>query len=73
MTSPINLEFQTKIAAWRARAANNELTAEEMKEAITYLRQGRVAAANASATATRKKAIAAIPSAADMLSDLEGM
>lgn len=66
-------EAQQKIADWRRRAATNELTLEEMKEAIIYLRAGRLAAATQTAAAKRKKAIAEIPHADDMLGELEGM
>lgn len=73
MSELIGPELQQKIADWRRRAALNELTLDEMKEAIIYLRAGRLAAATASATSKRKKAIAEIPHADDMLSELEGM
>ena len=73
MTSPVPLELQSKIAHWRASAADGTLTLEDMKEAILHLRQGRVAALTASAASKRKKAITEIPSAEDMLADLEGM
>lgn len=73
MSNPVSLELQQKIAGWRARAAEGTLTLEEMKEAILHLRAGRVNAQNASAASKRKKAIAEIPSAADMLSDLENL
>lgn len=75
MNNPVPLELQSKIAALRLRAAEGTLTLEEMKEAIVFLRAGRLGAAVASqkAAATRKKAIAAIPDAADMLADLEGL
>lgn len=75
MSNPVPLELQAKIASWRLRAAEGTLTLEEMKEAIVFLRAGRLGAAQAAqkTAATRKKAIAAIPSAEDMLSDLEGL
>lgn len=78
MTNPVPLELQMKIAQWRQKAQipagePGSLTREEMKEAIVALRAGRVAAANASATAKRKRAIAEIPAAADMLNDLADM
>lgn len=75
MSSPIPLELQAKISSWRLRAADGTLTLEEMKEAVKYLRAGRLGAATAAASAarTRKKAIAEIPSAGDMLNELEGL
>ena len=53
MSSPIPLELQSKIATWRLRAAEGTLTLDEMKEAIVFLRAGRLNAANAAATAKR--------------------
>lgn len=75
MSSPVSPELQSKIANWRLRAATNELTLEEMKEAVLYLRSDRMAAAKASSVtaAKRKKAFAEIPSQADMLDELEGL
>ena len=73
MSGPISPELQSKIAAWRLRASEGTLELSEMKEAVLLLRQGRVAAANASAQAKRKKAIAEIPHADDMLSELDNL
>lgn len=73
MSSPVPLELQAKIASWRLRAADGTLTLAEMKEAIVFLRACRVAAANSSAATKRKAAIAVIPSAEDMLNDLDSM
>tara|TARA_R110000868_G_scaffold51197_2_gene162660 strand:+ start:1204 stop:1368 length:165 start_codon:yes stop_codon:yes gene_type:complete len=53
--------------------ADGTITKEEMKEAVQMLRAGRMAAATSPAAAKRKKAIAEIPPAADMLNDLAGM
>jgi hypothetical protein len=72
MTNPVPLELQAKISVWRQRSREGTLTQDEMKEAILALRAGRVAAMQASSTAKRKRAIAAIPSADDMLSELSG-
>jgi len=73
MTSPVSLELQQKISMWRLRAAEGTLTQDEMKEIILHLRSGRVNAANASAASKRKRAIAEIPRAEDMLGELEGL
>lgn len=72
MNSPVSLELQSKIAAWRLKAADGTLTLEEMKEGIALLRGGRCAAAEAAQAnaSKRKRAIAEIPSAEDMLSEL---
>jgi hypothetical protein len=59
MASPIPLELQSKIATWRLRAAEGTLTLDEMKEAIVYLRQGRLQAAVAASTAKRSSAAGA--------------
>ena len=71
----MNPELQSNIATWRAKAAEGTLTFEEMKEAVLALRAGRCEASKTAQNAAvkRKKAIAAIPSAADMMSELEGL
>ena len=38
-------EFQMKLAEWREKARQNQLTVDEMREAILFLRAGRVHAA----------------------------
>jgi rhodanese-related sulfurtransferase len=53
MSNPIPLELQSKIAAWRLKAADGTLTLDEMKEAIVHLRAGRLSAAVA-ASAVKK-------------------
>ena len=67
-------EVQAKMAEWRRQLAAGELTGEEgeriMREAITLLRQGRESASYSKETSKRKKAIAAIPNADDLLSEL---
>lgn len=73
MNSPVSLELSQKITEWRRLAAEGTLTIEDQREIIKQLRAGRVSAANASATAKRKKAITEIPHADDMLSELEGL
>ena len=74
MAGPIPLELQSKISSWRLKAAEGTLTLEEMKEAITHLRAGRMQASIAAQGTKRtaaKKAIA--PPADDMLSELDGL
>ena len=73
MSGPISVELQSKLASWRLRAADGTLTLDEMKEAIRHLRADRHAAAAASSASKRKAAIAVIPSADDMLADLDGL
>ncbi len=70
MTSPIPPDLASKIEYWRAAAANGTLTREDTKEFVTLLRAGRMAAAQASASAKRTKAIKEIPHADDLLGDL---
>jgi hypothetical protein len=65
-------ELQSKIAIWRAKSADGTITTEELREAIRELRAGRISAGEA-ARSTRKRAIAEIPSADDMLKELEGL
>lgn len=75
MSSPVPYELQAKIASWRLRAAEGTLTLDEMKEAVKHLRAGRLSAAQAAGASAskRKRAIAEIPSAEDMLADLDGL
>lgn len=73
MSNPVPLELQAKITMWRQKSAEGTLTIDEMKEAIIYLRAGRISAAAHSPAAKRKKAVAAIPKAGDLLSELEGL
>lgn len=70
--SPITPELAQRIAIWRQRAAAGELSLNEMKEAVKFLRAGRLAAAEAASSVRRKKAIVAIPHAQDMLADMMG-
>lgn len=76
MTSPVTPEMSAKIASWRMRSQDGTLSVEEMKEAIIYLRAGRLAAASsASASKSRaaKKPSVAAPSADSLLGDLADM
>ena len=63
-------ELNAKIAIWRAKALDNRLTPDDMREAIAAMRQDRVGTSIASETSRRKKAIVEIPSADDMLGEL---
>lgn len=73
MTSLSQFELQSKIAEWRARALDGTLTLEEMRDAISLLRAGRVSAAAASDSSRRAKAKVAIPSGDDLLKELGDM
>lgn len=52
----ISPEAQAKVQLWRQKAKDNTLTLEEMKEAVIYLRQDRMAAAQTSSASKAKKA-----------------
>lgn len=75
MSNPIPLELQAKIASWRLRAAEGTLTLDEMKEAITHLRAGRLSAASAAATAKRTTSTkrTVIANSDDLLNELDAM
>ena len=66
-------ETNAKIAIYRQKAIEGSLTVEDMKEAIILLRGDRKGAAVASEKSRRTKAKAIIPSADDLLSELEGL
>lgn len=65
-------ELLAQIAVWRAKAADNTLSLDDMKAIVIGLRQGRMAAASAAASGStrRAKVKAEIPSADDMLDEL---
>lgn len=65
-------ELIAKIAIWRAKAADNTITLEEMKEAVIAMRAGRMeaAAANASSSKKSSKPKAKVEDADDMLNEL---
>ena len=65
-------ELQAKIQLWRQKAIAGDLTPEEMAEAIIALRAGRVGAQVASEASKRKKAVAEIPDADDLVKELLG-
>lgn len=72
--NPISPELQSKIASWRLRAVDGTLTDAEMREAIIFLREGRVAAASAAARARSPAAKrVAAPSADSLLGELEDL
>ena len=70
MSSPVPPELQQKISLWRQRAAEGTLTRPEMLEAVRALREGRANAQAASDSSVRKRAVAAIPHADDLLKEL---
>lgn len=66
-------EDQAKIAVIRAKNEAGTATQDDFKEFIQTIRQGRLSAHAASETSRRKVAKAAIPSADDLLEQLEKM
>lgn len=69
----MNDQIIEKIAMLRAKARENTLTPDEMKEAIQLLRQGRVAAAGTSAKSKATKASKAPVNSEALLNELEGL
>ncbi len=70
MTSP---ELQSRILLWRHKAEEGTLTKDEMREAVIAMREGRLSASAASDKSRAKKALKAIPSADDLLNEIEGL
>lgn len=66
---PISPELQSKITLWRTKSKDGTITLAEMKEAVLLLRQGRRAAADASAASKSKSTKKPARSAEDMLAD----
>lgn len=66
-------ELQANIAIWRQKAIDGTLSIEETRAAIHALREGRVSAAIASDTSRAKKAKQSIPTAEDLLAELDGL
>ena len=66
----ISPELQGRIAEWRLKAAEGTLSQDEMREAITLLRAGRVSAAYSADATKRKSAIKTIVHADDLLGEL---
>ena len=60
----------SRISIWRSKALAGTLTLPEMAEAIRALRGDRVGAAAASESAKRKRAVAEIPDADDLLKEM---
>lgn len=65
-------ELASKIEIWRAKALNNTLTKDEMREAIIALRADRVGASVASDKSRTSKRKADAPNAIDLLGEMMG-
>lgn len=70
----MNPQLVSQIEMWRRKAIDGTLTAEEMREAVIALREGRKSASIASdaAKGKRKAASAPLPSGDDLLDEMLG-
>lgn len=69
-------DINARVAVWREKARNNQLTQDEMKEAIQFLRQGRTSASAANEKTRERKATArakANVNSEDLLSELDNI
>ena len=62
-------ELEMQVMQWRAKAAQNKLTPEEMTDAIRIVRDGRMSAAASSTTAKKAAAKAVVVDADQLLDD----
>lgn len=70
MASP---ELNAKISVWRQSALDGTLSPEDLRQALDALRGERRGAAVASDKSRKAKAVREIPSADDLLNELEGL
>lgn len=66
-------ETNAQIGIWRQAAIDGTLSVEDMQKAIIVLRQDRIGASIASDKSRSKKAKSIIPSADDLLAEMEGL
>lgn len=66
----LSADLTMKVAEWRQKSKNGELTVEECREALSVLRSNRAAA---QVTSTKSRAKKAPVNADDLLSQLEGL
>lgn len=66
-------ELQSKISHWRVKAANGNMTPDDMRQAIEALRADRVGAAVASEKSKASKKTAPPPDAGSLLDELENL
>ena len=64
--------FHLQLAEYRRKAADNTITLEEMREAVKFMRQGRLAAA-ATAASSKRAAPKPVVSAAYLLDELDNL
>lgn len=70
--SILSPELSKRFSEWRTKAANNTITAEELKEAIIALRSNRLSA-SAAATKSAPRAKKVAKSVDSMLDELAGL
>lgn len=63
-------EVQSKIALIRHKLAEGTATTDDLREGVRLMREGRLSAVASSDSAKRKRAIAAVPNADDLLGEL---
>ena len=64
------LEQAAQVAEWRRKALNNEMTADELRQWIELVREGRV---SASATSSKSRASKAPVDIDSMMDELDGL
>lgn len=72
----MSFDLSTKVQLWRQKAREGTLTQDEMREAITFLRQSRGTAAATSAASKERKSTAkakANVNSDDLLSQLDSL
>lgn len=73
----MNQQIHERLTQLRAKSRENTITMEEIRESITLMREGRIAAAATSSTSKAKKATTAakkLPiNSDDLLSELGGL
>lgn len=73
----MNTQIHERLTVLRAKSRANTITMEEIRESITLMREGRIAAAATSSTSKAKKATTAakkLPiNSDDLLSELGGL
>lgn len=75
MPTPYTPETLSRIAILQQKAKDNTLTMDDMREGVRLMRGDRKSAASASEAGVKRRAMAkaVIPSADEMLDELEGL
>lgn len=64
----ISPELQSRLAVWRAKAADGTITLEEMRQVVAELRGARLSAGQAPAKSAKPK-----PDATSLIEQLKGL